>query len=121
MGTTRPRLAAAESGTGTSGGNVHRFEEREAQLPQGTVTFLLTDVEGSTRLWEEDREAMRDAVVRHDAIVAAVVDAQGGVRPQEQGEGDSAVAVFARASDAVGAAVDLQLALAREPWPTPDP
>jgi class 3 adenylate cyclase len=75
MGTTRPHLAAAESGIRTSGGNVQRFEDREVELPQGTVTFLLTDVEGSTRLWEQDREAMRAAVVRYDAIVAAIVHA----------------------------------------------
>jgi class 3 adenylate cyclase len=100
---------------------VRRAAGEAVELPQGTVTFLLTDVEGSTGLWESDRQAMRDAVVRHDAIVANAVDDNDGVRPQEQGEGDSAVAVFLKASDAVAAAVDIQRALAREPWPTTGP
>lgn len=86
-------------------------------LPVGTVTFLLTDVEGSTTGWEADRAAMAAAIVRHYEIVDAAVRARGGVRPVEQGEGDSVVAVFSLASEAVRAAVDIQLALAAEPWP----
>jgi class 3 adenylate cyclase len=86
-------------------------------LPVGTVTFLLTDVEGSTTGWEADRAAMAAAIVRHYEILDAAVRARGGVRPVEQGEGDSVVAVFATASDAVRAAVDIQLALAAESWP----
>src|SRR5690348_2409629 len=117
MATRRPHLAGAELTIGTSWGH----QAGEATLPQGTVTFLLTDAEGSTQLWEKDRDAMRAAVTRHDAIVSAVVEGHGGARPQEQGEGDSVVAVFPRASDAVEAAVDIQLALERESWPTPEP
>jgi len=86
-------------------------------LPVGTVTFLLTDVEGSTTGWEADRAAMAAAIVRHYEIVDAAVRARGGLRPVEQGEGDSVVAVFPLASEAVRAAVDIQLALAAEPWP----
>jgi predicted ATPase/class 3 adenylate cyclase/DNA-binding CsgD family transcriptional regulator len=86
-------------------------------LPVGTVTFLLTDVEGSTTSWEADRAAMAAAIVRHYEIIDAAVRARGGVRPVEQGEGDSVVAVFALASEAVRAAVDIQLALTVEPWP----
>ena len=86
-------------------------------LPVGTVTFLLTDVEGSTTGWETDRGAMAAAIVRHYEILDAAVRARGGVRPVEQGEGDSVVAVFSLASEAVRAAVDIQLALAAEPWP----
>src|SRR5258708_6959120 len=86
-------------------------------LPVGTVTFLLTDVEGSTRGWEADRAAMAAAIVRHYGILDAAVRARGGVRPVEQGEGDSVVAAFPLASDAVQAAVDIQLAMAAEPWP----
>ena len=119
MGTGRPDGVGAELVIGTPWGH-HAAGTADTTLPQGTVTFLLTDVEGSTQLWERDREAMREAVVRHDAIVAAVVEGHNGVRPQEQGEGDSVVAVFAKASDAVAAAVDIQLALEREPWPTPE-
>jgi len=86
-------------------------------LPVGTVTFLLTDVEGSTTGWEADRGAMAAAIVRHYEILDAAVRARGGVRPVEQGEGDSVVAAFSLASDAVRAAVDIQLALVAEPWP----
>jgi class 3 adenylate cyclase len=93
------------------------WEHRNGPLPVGTVTFLLTDVEGSTTGWEADRGAMAGAIVRHYEILDAAVRARGGVRPVEQGEGDSVVAVFALASEAVRAAVDIQLALAAEPWP----
>jgi predicted ATPase/class 3 adenylate cyclase/DNA-binding CsgD family transcriptional regulator len=86
-------------------------------LPVGTVTFLLTDVEGSTTGWEADRAAMAAAIVRHYEILDAAVRSRGGVRPVEQGEGDSLVAVFTLASEAVRAAVDIQLALTAEPWP----
>ena len=76
----------------------------------GTVTLLLADVEGSTRLWQTQPEAMTAAVARLDRTVTDLVAAHGGVRPVEQGEGDSFVAAFARASDAVACALDLQRA-----------
>jgi class 3 adenylate cyclase len=55
-----------------------------AELPSGTVTFLLTDVEGSTMLWEEATEAMRVALARHDALFEAAVAEHGGghIRPR---------------------------------------
>ncbi len=86
-------------------------------LPVGTVTLLLSDVEGSVRLWEADREAMSAAVARLDALIEDAVGRHGGVRPVEQGEGDSFVAAFSRASDALACALALQLAVASEPWP----
>ena len=86
-------------------------------LPEGTVTFLLTDIEGSTAAWEADRAAMAAAVARHYEILDGGIEACRGTRPVEQGEGDSVVAVFTRASDALRAAVDIQLALAAEAWP----
>jgi class 3 adenylate cyclase len=79
-------------------------------LPTGTVTLLLADVEGSTRLWETQPDEMTAAVARLDRILPEVIAAHGGVRPVEQGEGDSFVAAFARASDAVAAALELQRA-----------
>ncbi|MGH2993956.1 MAG: hypothetical protein ACRDL1_10510, partial [Solirubrobacterales bacterium] len=69
------------------------------------VTFLLTDVEGSSRLWEGDAEAMRAATSLHDELVERAVAATGGVRPVEQGEGDSAVVAFEHASRAVACAL----------------
>jgi class 3 adenylate cyclase len=79
-------------------------------LPTGTVTLLLADVEGSTRLWETQAEVMTAAIARLNQVVCDVVAARDGVRPVEQGEGDSFVAAFSRASDAVAAAVELQRA-----------
>ncbi len=90
-------------------------------LPTGTVTFLFTDVEGSTRLWEQHPAAMRQALARHDAIVETEVARHGGVVVRPRGEGDSRFAVFARASDAVAAAVAIQQALHGETWPLPTP
>jgi predicted ATPase/class 3 adenylate cyclase/DNA-binding CsgD family transcriptional regulator len=78
-------------------------------LPTGTVTMLLADVEGSTRRWEQDEEAMAEATAAHSALIDEEVAAHHGVRPLEQGEGDSFVAAFARPSDAVACA----LAIAR--------
>src|SRR6202795_4677699 len=79
-------------------------------LPTGTVTLLLADVEGSTRLWETQAEGMTAAIARFNQAVCDVVAAHDGVRPVEQGEGDSFVAAFARASDALAAALELQRA-----------
>ena len=92
-------------------------DEPGFSLPVGTVTFLLTDVEASTRQWEAEPEAMAVAIARHYAVLDDAITAHNGVRPIEQGEGDSVVGAFARASDAVAAAVDAQRALCSEPWP----
>lgn len=81
-----------------------------SELPTGTVTLLLADVESSTQLWENQPEAMAAAIARLDQAVSDAVAAHDGVRPVEQGEGDSFVLAFARASDAVACAVDLQRA-----------
>ena len=88
-------------------------------VPEGTVTFLLTDVERSTDAWEAEPDAMAAAIARHYEVLDEVVSAHHGVRPVEQGEGDSIVAAFSRASDAVLAALDAQRRLADEAWPTP--
>src|SRR5271166_6185111 len=79
-----------------------------SELPTGTVTLLLADVEGSTRLWETQPEEMATAVARLDQAVADAIAAHDGVRPVEQGEGDSFVVAFGRASDAVACALALQ-------------
>ncbi|MGB8206031.1 MAG: adenylate/guanylate cyclase domain-containing protein, partial [Mycobacterium sp.] len=79
-------------------------------LPTGTVTLLLADVEGSTRLWETQPDQMTAAMARMNATVSDTIATHGGVRPVEQGEGDSFVAAFARASDAVACALELQRA-----------
>ena len=81
-----------------------------SELPTGTVTLLLADVEGSTRLWETQPDEMTDAVARLDRCLTDLVSAHSGVRPVEQGEGDSFVVAFARATDAVACALELQQA-----------
>ncbi len=79
-------------------------------LPTGTVTLLLADVENSTGLWESHPGQMTAAFARLDHVLSDLLTAYGGVRPVEQGEGDSFVVAFARASDAVACALGLQRA-----------
>src|SRR5215213_10089872 len=79
-------------------------------LPTGTVTLLLADVEGSTRLWETQPETMTTAIALMNQTASMLIAEHNGVRPVEQGEGDSFVAAFARAGDAVACALELQRA-----------
>jgi class 3 adenylate cyclase len=83
-------------------------------LPQGTVTFLFTDLEGSTRRWEAHPEQMRDALARHDAIVRGAVESHGGVVFSTMGDG--LAAVFASARDAVRAVLAAQQGLGAAEW-----
>ena len=65
-----------------------------AKLPDGVVTFLFTDVEGSTRLWEEAPNLMKEALRLHDGVIGAAVEAHNGVSVKPRGEGDSQFMVF---------------------------
>src|SRR5262245_38284174 len=85
--------------------------------PTGPVTFLLTDVEGSTLLWERDHVVAAAVTACHYELLDAAIALRGGVRPVEQGEGDSVVAAFTKASAAIATALDAQRAFAEEPWP----
>ena len=85
-----------------------------AGLPEGMLTFLLTDIEGSTPLWERHQTVMGAALARHDALITEAVASNAGRLVKARGEGDSTLSVFVRASDAVAAAVTLQRALATE-------
>jgi len=85
-------------------------------LPSGVVTFLMTDIEGSTRLWAEAPDAMRTALARHDAIATSMVTEHAGFLIKPRGEGDSTFSVFRRPTDAVTAAYELQAALTEERW-----
>ena len=90
-----------------------------AELPSGTVTFLFTDLEGSTRLWEEHPDAMRAALARHDELMSrAIVGRRGYV---VKTTGDGFLAAFEGAPDAVAAAIDAQLAMGGDPWPETGP
>src|SRR5262245_43563740 len=85
-----------------------------ADLPTGTVTFLFTDLEGSTRLWEEHPDSMNTALARHDQILRAAIGAHDGIVVKSTGDGVHAV--FAEAVLAVYAARDAELALLAEAW-----
>jgi predicted ATPase/class 3 adenylate cyclase len=87
-------------------------------LPAGTVTFLMTDIEGSTRLWDKDSASMQQAMARHDSLVGEHTQRSGGKLVEAGREGDSVLAVFERARDGLACALSLQLAFAAEAWPT---
>jgi predicted ATPase/class 3 adenylate cyclase len=88
-----------------------------SELPTGTVTFLMTDVQGSTPLWEARPDVMGAVIERHDAIIAGAVRQHGGELIRSKGEGDSTFSVFADPAEAVGAAADIQLDMQHGPWP----
>jgi predicted ATPase/class 3 adenylate cyclase len=83
-------------------------------LPAGTVTFLFTDIEGSTRLWQQHPRAMKDALARHHAILQHAIDSSGGYVFQIVG--DAFCAAFPTATSGVAAATAAQRALAGEAW-----
>ena len=83
-------------------------------LPTGTVTFLFTDIEGSTQLWERHPEAMRAALARHDAILRCAVETHGGAVFKTVG--DACYAAFATAPGALAATLNAQRTLVAEPW-----
>lgn len=83
--------------------------------PSGTVTFLFTDIEGSTRLWERYPSQMKGAVSRHDEILRSTLEASGGSVFKTVGDGFCVV--FPSVSDALGAALSAQAALKSELWP----
>src|SRR5262245_52315764 len=88
-------------------------------LPTGTVTFLFTDLEGSTRLWEAHPDAMQVALARHDEILRKAVASNRGLVVKATGDG--VLAVFTTAPDGVAAALAAQLDLATTPWDVTGP
>ena len=87
-----------------------------ADLPTGTVSFLFTDIEGSTRLLQQLGEAYRGLLDDHHRIIRGAIEEAGGVRVST--EGDGVFGAFASPRDAVSAAAAAQLALARQAWPS---
>jgi class 3 adenylate cyclase len=83
--------------------------------PNGLITFLFTDIEGSTRHWEEDPVGMRAALNRHDTLMQNVITGNFGFVFKTVG--DQYCAAFHNASDAVQAAIDSQHALSDSSWP----
>ncbi len=84
-------------------------------MPSGTVTFLFTDVEGSTPLWAKRTEQMGRASARHDELVRKAIERRGGYVFTTAG--DSFSAAFETAAAAVDAASEAQAALMEERWP----
>jgi class 3 adenylate cyclase len=83
-------------------------------LPEGTVTFLFTDIEASTRLWEAHPEGMRTALARHDALLRQAIESHDG--QVFKTVGDAFCAAFATAAPALAAAAAGQRALQAEGW-----
>ena len=94
---------------------------QQASSVTRAVTFLLTDIEGSTAAWESDAAAMAAALARHDELVEHVVTSRGGRLIKTRGEGDATFSVFDRPSAAAAAAIELQDAIAHEPWVLGEP
>jgi DNA-binding SARP family transcriptional activator len=109
-----PALAAP---VGRGVGDVAARGLAPADLPTGVVTFLLTDIEDSSGLWEADHDGMAAALELHDELIARTVDSHAGRLLKTKGEGDATVTAFRRSSDAVAAAVEIQQALGAASWP----
>ncbi|MCH7737440.1 MAG: zinc ribbon domain-containing protein [Chloroflexi bacterium] len=92
-------------------------DARESELPEGLITYLFTDVQGSTPLWQRYPQEMRAVMARHDSLMTSAVEENGGAVVRPRGEGDSIFAVFPRATDAVAAASSAQQLLQKEVWP----
>src|SRR5262249_16805662 len=83
-------------------------------LPTGTVTFLFTDIEASTRLWVQHPQAMPAVLARQEAILRQAIAGHDGIVFKTVGDG--VCAVFGSAPNAVAAALDAQRTLHAEPW-----
>ncbi|WP_394793812.1 tetratricopeptide repeat protein [Armatimonas sp.] len=90
-----------------------------SELPVGTITFLFTDIEGSTRLWEEHPETMRLALARHDALLREVIARHNG--HVFKTIGDAFCVAFYTAPEALNATLDAQRTLITESWPAQTP
>src|SRR5215212_11853556 len=85
-----------------------------ATPPTGTLTFLFTDIEGSTRRWDQQPDAMQAALARHDAILREAIERHGG--HVFKTVGDAFCAAFATPGAALRAAVEAQRTLAANEW-----
>ena len=83
-------------------------------MPSGTVTFLFTDLDGSTRLWEQHPGAMKAALARHDEILREAIGLRDGHVVKTTGDGFHAV--FTTAHDAIGATAAAQRVLTSQQW-----
>ncbi len=93
-------------------------DTESVQRPTGTVTFLFSDIEGSTQRWDQHRAAMQDAVRRHDALMHEAIAARDGYVFKTVG--DAFCAVFWNAPNAVAAALDAQRSIGAQDWSATD-
>ena len=84
-------------------------------------TFLMTDIEGSALLWDEDAGLMSTALEQHDELIEETVSAYGGRLIKSKGEGDATLSVFGNVGDGASAAVAVQRGFRRHPWATNRP
>jgi class 3 adenylate cyclase len=85
-----------------------------ASPPTGTLTFLFTDIEGSTKLWEDNAPAMQVALARHDEILSSAIEERGGYIFKTIG--DAFCCAFLTAPDALEAALQIQRRLLSSEW-----
>ena len=116
-----PELRRLESAIVAQDAALDTPETQQASSVTRAVTFLLTDIEGSTAAWEADAEAMAAGLARHDELVEQVVTSRGGRLIKTRGEGDATFSVFDRPSAAAAAAMELQDAIAHEQWTLREP
>ncbi len=116
-----PDLRRLESAIVAQDAGLETPAAQDVSVVTRAVTFLLTDIEGSTAAWEADAGAMAVALARHDELVEQVVTSRGGRLIKTRGEGDATFSVFERPSAAAAAALELQDAIVREPWPLREP
>ena len=86
-------------------------------LPSGTVTFLFSDIEGSTKLWEQHPELMKVDLAAHDGLLRRIIEAKAGYVFKTVG--DAFCAAFSAPSEAVSASLDIQQALQSAEWQVP--
>ena len=93
--------------------------QKPVQIPTGTVTLMFTDIEGSTRMWEADPDAMTLGLRRHDEILRSTIEQAGGYIFKTVG--DAFDAAFSTAEAGLAAAIAAQRALTAQDWPTKGP
>ena len=111
-----PALGFTESPAAAQPGPKPQHQQEDAGLPSGVVTFLMTDIERSSALWEADPDAMAASLALHDELIARCAEDHRGRLLKTKGEGDSTVTVFPRASDALECAAALRKSLAAVTW-----
>src|SRR6266849_7574691 len=110
------RISAADTGALRAAGarTMETATVQSADVPSGTVTFLFSDIEGSTRRWEQHPEAMQAALARHDTLLRAAIEDRGGYVFKTIG--DAFCATFETAQAALAATLAAQRAVDAEPW-----